>query len=140
MRKRIFIIFLLVFFVSASASCAALSEEQRLEYGILESAVTFSSDKVIGEYGDTIPDNFTEDAFMKFVKDRIPEDYYKVLKKYRLDVRPKGSYYLLLVINPNTSAVILFDFSCTPQIDGPVLLDPNKYDVKKIDSYDRCKE
>lgn len=139
MRKQIFIIFLLIIFVTAPASCATLSEDQKREYGLLESAVTFSSDKVIGEYGDRIPDDFTQDKFIKFIKDRIPEDYYKILKKYRLDVRPKGNYYLLLAIDPNNSAVILFDFSCTPEVEGPVLLDPVKYDVKNIESYDTCK-
>ena len=140
MKRRILTIFLLVFFVSASSSCAALSQGQKSEYGVLGSAVTFSSDKVIGDYGDVIPNDFNADAFMKFVKDKIPEDYYKVLRKYRLDVNPRGSYYLLLVINPDNSAVILFDFSCTPEVDGPVLLDPVKYDVKNIESYDKCKE
>lgn len=130
----------MILFVSASSSCAALSQDQRLEYGILGSAITFSSDKVIGDYGDIIPNDFNEDAFMKFVKYKIPEDYYEVLKKYRLDVKPRGSYYLLLVINPHNSAVILFDFSCTPEVDGPVLLDPVKYDVKYIETYDKCKQ
>lgn len=133
------IIFLLVFLVASTGSCATLSEEQRKEYGILESAVTFASDKVIGEYGDVIPNDFTGDKFMKFVEDKIPKEYYKTLKKYLIDVKPKGSYYLLLVISPKSKTVILFDFSCTTEVDGPVLLEPDKYDVKNIDSYDTCK-
>lgn len=102
------------------------------------SAVTFSSDKVIGEYGDKIPADFSADKFMEFVKNRIPEDYYKALTAYSLEVKPKGSYYLLLVIDFKSKSVILFDFSCTPEADGPVLLEPDKYDLNNIDLYDKC--
>jgi hypothetical protein len=51
----------------------------------------------------------------------------------------KGSYYLILIIAPKSNAIILFDYSCTPAVDGPVLLEPDKYNVNNIDSYDTCK-
>lgn len=139
MRKHLSAIILIIFIFSSS-SCLALSEEQRREYGVLMSAVTFSSDKIIGECGDTISDDLnTEDKFMQLIKNKIPEDYYKALKKYSLDIKPKGSYYLLLVIDPDSKSIILFDYSCTPEADGPVLLEPSKYDVNNIDKYDSCK-
>ena len=103
------------------------------------SAVAFSAEKVIGVYGENIPNDFSEMDFINLVKPRIPEDYYGVLKKYPLKVEPKGNYYLLLVFDPKTKDIILFDYSCTPKVDGPVLLDPVKYDVNKIDSFDKCK-
>ncbi|MBI5641170.1 MAG: hypothetical protein HZA17_12160 [Nitrospirae bacterium] len=139
MKKQIYAIIILVVFAFSTSSCLALSEEQRREYGILSSAVTFSSDKVIGEYGNAIPDDFSGDKFMELVRDKIPEDYYKALKKYSVDVKPKGTYYLLLVIDPKSKSIMLFDYSCTPKADGPVLLDPEKYDVNDIDKYDECK-
>jgi len=139
MRRCLFVIVLVLLIIS-SDSCASLSEEQKRQYGILESAVTFSSDKVIGEYGDTIPDDFLSDKFMRFIKNRIPEDYYEVLKKYHIDIKPKGSYYLLLIFDPISKSLILFDYSCSPEVDGPILLEPGKYDINNLELYDKCKK
>jgi len=138
-RRLIFLTILLVFALLSAGSCASLSEYQKRQYGILGSAVTFSADKVIGEYGDRIPDDFSVEKFMAFVKDKIPKDYYEALKKYSLEVRPKQSYYLLLIFDPDTEALVLFDFSCTSKVDGPVLLEPEKYRLENIDVYDACK-
>jgi hypothetical protein len=90
---------------------------------------TFSaaSYAVIGEYGEAIPPDFTAGKFMRLIEKKIPEEYYNALKKYFLDIRPKGSYYLLLVHDPKTKTLILFDYSCTPEPDGQVLLEPEKY-------------
>ncbi len=138
MKNRLSIVFYIIIIVFASSSCLAPSEEQKKEYGVLESAVTFSSDKVIGEYGDRIPDNFNGKTFLLLIKDKIPEDYYQALMKHRLDVTPKGSYYLLLICEDKH--LILFDYSCTPEVDGPVLLEPGKYDENHIELYDKCKD
>lgn len=89
------------------SSCAILSENKKQDYGILKSAVMFSADKVIGEYGDEIPD-----------------DYYQALKKYNLQVTPKGYYYLLEVFKKDD--MILFDYSCTPELDGPIISSEKK--------------
>ena len=138
-RKRLSVIILLVFVVCSVASCISLSEHQKREYGILESAVTFSADKVIGEYADRIPDDFSGEQFMKLVEGKIPRDYYEALKKYNIQIKPRRSYYLLLAFNPTGKTLILFDYSCTPGVDGPVLLEPGKYDVNKLELYDECK-
>jgi hypothetical protein len=138
MKKHLFVISYVVIILFATSSCLALSEEQKKEYGILESAVTFSSDKVIGEYGDRIPGDFNGKTFLLLVKDKIPEDYYEALTKHQLDVTPKGSYYLLLIFE--SRQLILFDYSCTPEVDGPVLLEPEKYDVNHLELYDQCKD
>lgn len=139
--QRLFRVNAIVIFVLISCSSVLVlpSEEQRREYGLLLSAVTFSSDKVIGEYDDAIPKNFDEAKFMDLIKDKIPEDYYDALKRYKIFVEPKGSYYLLLIRNPESNAVILFDYSCTPEADGPILLEPGKYDLNNLDLYDTCK-
>ena len=138
-KRQLPVIILLVFVVCSVGSCASLSEHQKREYGILESAVTFSADKVIGEYGDRIPDDFSAGKFMEFVKDKIPRDYYEALNKYDKEIRPKRTYYLLLVFDPVSKTLILFDYSCTPEVDGPVLLEPGKYDVNRLELYDKCK-
>lgn len=141
-RKKLSLIILLLFVFCSSGSCASLAEHQKREYGLLESAVTFSADKVIGEYGDNIPEDFSAEKFMKLVEGKIPRDYYEVLKKYNtnMEIRPKRTYYLLLIFDPETRHLILFDYSCTPEVDGPVLLEPGKYDFNTLDLYDKCKE
>lgn len=125
---------LTVFFIS---SCATLEEHRKQEYGVLKSAVTFSSDKVIGEYGDQIPVDFDDQRFMELVSDKIPEDYLDALKKHKLDVDPRGWYYLIRVYRDGT--LILFDYSCTIELDGPVLDCPGVFDLSNIDNYDKCK-
>ena len=137
-RSKLFITILLLFFVFSSGSCVSLSEHQKREYGVLESAVTFSADKVIGEYGDNIPDYFSAEKFMKLIEGKIPKDYYETLKKYDIGVRPKRTYYLLLVFDPISKVIILFDYSCTPEVDGPVLLQPGKYNLDRLETYDKC--
>ena len=137
MRKNLFLAIILVLVTFSTSSCLTLSEEQKKEYGLLESAVTFSSDKVIGEYGDVMPDDFNSDKFLQLVKDKIPEDYYGALKKYTLNVTPKGSYYLLATYDGKK--LILFDYSCTTEVDGPVLLEIEQYDLNHLELYDKCK-
>ncbi len=139
MKRQLSAIILLAFVVFLAGSCASLSEFQKREYGILESAVMFSADKVIGEYGDSIPDDFSAEKFMELLKNRIPKNYYEALEKYDKEVRSRGTYYLLLVFDSGTKTLILFDYSCTPEVDGPVLLEPGKYDANRLELYDKCK-
>ncbi len=101
------------------------------EYGVLRSAVMFSADKVFGEYGETIPGDFTADGFKALVKDNIPVSYFKELEKYTLTVTPKGTHYFLTVSCPGDNSLLLFDYSCTPEVDGPVYPDNGKYDPGK---------
>jgi hypothetical protein len=139
MRGRLFVTFLLAVFIFSSSSCAVSSEIKISDYGVLCSAVSASSYAVIGEYGASIPTDFTVEKFMTLSEKNIPEDYFKVLKKFFLDIKTKGSYYLLLVFDPDTKSLILFDYSCTPEPDGPVLLEPGKYDLNNLNLYDKCK-
>jgi hypothetical protein len=139
MRSRLFVIFLFAVFIFSSSCCAISSEIKRSEYDVLCSAVSASSYAVIGEYGASIPSDFTVDKFTALVEKNIPEDYFKVLKQYILEIKPKGSYYLLLVFDPDTKKVILFDYSCSPEPDGPVLIEPGKFDLNNLDLYDTCK-
>lgn len=137
MKKRIFTAIYLVIFVLSASACLALTEAQKKDYGLLESAVTFASDKIIGEYGDTIPDDFNGNKFMIVVSDKIPRDYYGALKKYLIIVVPMKTYYLLKAYD--SDHLILFDYSCTSEVDGPVLLGPENYDLNHLEFYDKCK-
>lgn len=138
MTKRMLGAFILLLILCTGA-CAGLYEEQRRDYGILSSAVTFASDKVIGEFGTSIPDNFDGQSFMIFIKERVPDDYYNVLRRYPIKVYPKGGYYLLVAKNPQNDSIVLFDYSCTPKVDGPVLLEPANYELSRLELYDECK-
>ena len=140
MRHKPFIILVLLLSVSFSTGCASFQQTGADEYDVLGSAVSACSYAMIGEYGASIPDNLTVEKFLQVSEKNIPGSYFKVLKKYVLDVKPKGSYYLLLVYGPDTNTLILFDYSCTPEPDGRVLLEPGKYDTNNLDLYDPCKE
>ena len=137
MRKRLFRAAFLVIVIFALNACC-ISECHKKEYGLLESAVTFSSDKVYGEYGENIPDDFDGVKFLALVKDKIPEDYYESLKGYSLEVISRESYYLLKVYDKGV--LILFDYSCTQALDGPVFANPGIYDVTHIEIYDKCRK
>ncbi len=138
MKKYPIIAACLALIVFTSSSCLSVSEAQKKDYGLLSSAVTFSSDKVIGEYGDRIPDDFDGNGFLQLVKGKIPEDYYRALTKRVIVVIPKGTYYLLKAYDGKK--LVLFDYSCTPEVDGTVLLTPEKYDVNRLELYDKCRE
>ena len=129
----------LLLIVCTFAACASHSELIRRQYGILGSAVTFSADKIAGEYGDSIPDTFDNTTFLQDVRDKIPADYYDALQGYDLVIVPKETYYLLKAYDRESNKLILFDFSCTPEVDGPVLLSPKEYNTDNLDQYDKCR-
>lgn len=128
----------LLLLVCTSSSCFK-TEALRRQYGVFGSAVTFSADKIAGEYGDSIPDTLDTTVFLQVVRDKIPTDYYDALLGYDLVIVPKGTYYLLKAYDRESKQLILFDFSCTPGADGPVLLSPKEYDTNNLDQYDKCR-
>jgi hypothetical protein len=136
MKKHLIIVAYLALVILSSSSCLTVTEAQKKDYGLISSAVTFSSDKVIGEYGDRIPDDFDSIKFAQLVRNKIPKDYFQALQKYRIVVIPKGSYYLLEAFDGNK--LILFDYSCTAEVDGPILLEQGKYDLNHLELYDKC--
>jgi len=130
----------LLLVVCTSTACASHSELIRRQYGILESAVTFSAEKIAGEFGDTIPDTLDNTVFREIVRDKIPADYYKALRNYDLKIVPMKTYYLLKAYDRESNKLILFDYSCTPGVDGPVLLSPQEYDTEHLEKYDKCRQ
>lgn len=137
MKKRLFFAVIFITYISFFTSCATIQEIQKSECNILGSAVSAASYAIIGEYGDFIPSDLP-DKFLSVIEKKIPNDYLKELKKYQLDIKPKGSYYLLIVIHTETQSIILFDYSCTPEPDGMVCLDLGKYDLNNIGFYNTC--
>lgn len=137
MKEHLFftVIFAIYFFFISG--CATAQKIQKSECSILGSAVSAASSAVIGEYGDTISSDLP-DKFLSSLEKKIHDDYFKELKKYQLDVKPKGSYYLLVVRHQETKSIILFDYSCTPEPDGMVCLEPDKYNLNNLDLYNTC--
>lgn len=138
MRK----IFLFMVIVLVISSCSLIrdnaNQDLQREYGTLVSAVLFSPSVVIGEYGNNIPNDFNADKFMKLVHHKIPPDYYNALMRYALKIEPKRTYYLIEVFDPKSKSLIMFDYSCSPELDGPVFKYPEKYDVNNLSIYDKC--
>jgi hypothetical protein len=139
MKKRFLLITCFIGVIFYTNSCNAISPSQKQEYGVLMSAVTWSASAVIGEYGHTIPEDFNREQFLAVVKDKIPPRSYSILESYPITIMPKNGYYLLLVYDPQDNSLILFDYSCTTsEVDGPVLLEPGKYDLNNLQLYDKC--
>jgi hypothetical protein len=139
MKKRFLPITFFIIVIFYTNSCIAISASQKQEYGALMSAVTWSASAVIGEYGHAIPEDFNREQFLEVVQDKIPPRSYSILGSYPIKVVPKKGYYLLLVYDPQDNSLILFDYSCTTaDVDGPVLLEPEKYDLNNLQLYDKC--
>jgi len=138
MNKNLLIIFVSLFAVT-SVSCSTIRELKEKEYGVLVSAVLSSAEKTTGKYSGNLPDDFDRNALMNLVKDKIPREYYKELERHYIDVEPKGDYYLLKAYDSPGTNMILFDYSCTPKLDGNVWEEPGKYDLNRLELYDECK-
>ncbi len=87
---------------------------------------------------DYFPDSFDQKAFDRTIKGKLEKSYYDELMKHSVGVFPKGSYYLLVVRDQPDGSVILFDYSCSTEIDGPVQEEPRKYDVAHVEKYNPC--
>jgi hypothetical protein len=129
----------LLLVVCTFAACASHSELIRRQYGILGSAVMFSADKIAGEYGNSIPGSLDNTVFLEIVRDKIPADYYEALRNHGLGIIPMKTYYLLKAYDRESNKLILFDYSCTPGVDGPVLSSPQEYDTEHLEKYDKCR-
>ena len=138
MKKRFLLITCFIIVIFYTNSCNAISISQKQEYGSLMSAVMWSASAVIGEYGHTIPEDFNREQFLSVVQNKIPPRSYSILNSYPLKIIPKNGYYLLLVYDPQDNSLILFDYSCTSEVDGPVLIEPGKYDLNNLQLYDKC--
>lgn len=137
MKKHLFFKGIFVTYIFFVSGCATTQKIQKSNCSILGSAVSAASYAVIGEYGDTIPSDLPN-KFLSLVEKKIPDDYFRELKRYQLDIKPKGSYYLLIVVHPGTKSIILFDYSCTSEPDGMVCLEPDKYDLNDLGLYNSC--
>lgn len=140
MKKRLLSLSCAVIIFLYASSCSALSEAQKQEYSLLQSAVAYSKLAVKGKFGHDLPPGFNAGEFLEAAKDNIPEDAYEVLVKYPLQVIPKDGYYLIKVFDPKNNALILFSYSCEPGAEGRILEEPGKYDVNNLQLYDNCKK
>jgi hypothetical protein len=131
--------FLILFIFFLGACCSTPGNGHKKEYGVLVSAVMNAPFAVKGVYPANLPPDFSGTTFLQTVKGRIPDSSFSELSHYSLQVIPKGRYYLLVVREPSTNSIILFDYSCTFNIDGKVFESPAEYDLNHLELYDRCK-
>lgn len=137
MKRIFFVIFAVVLVFTSIGKCGTISEKTRTEYGHLKTAIETSASVIKGEYGKKLPAEFDTSKFLQEVEGKIP--FYSELSKYSIIVQSKGNYYLLIAKSPDKKSIILFDFSCSTQVDGLVYLYPEKYDTNNLDQYDPCK-
>jgi hypothetical protein len=140
MKKQRFLSFILLVAFFFTCSCLTLTKKKQERIGTLASAVMKAPSTIKGVYPFNLPSDFSNSDFLKIIKENEnpPEDDFEVLSQYQLKIIPKGSYYLLIVRDPTTGKVILFDYSCTFKVDGQVFLSPDKYDLNHLERYDPC--
>ena len=118
--------------------CLSTVGRFKKDYGILGTAVTYVSDKVIGEYDDSLPNDFGLTRFLDIAEKELNRSQYNILLRYRLEIIPKKTYYLLKVFQGDQ--LIMFDYSCTSEVDGPILYSDQKFDLDHLEKYDKCKK
>lgn len=138
MRKSLYITISIFLVLCLENCCLSTVERFKKDYGILGTAVTYVSDKVIGEYDDSLPDDFGLTRFLDIAKKELSISQYNILLRYRLEIIPKKTYYLLKVFEG--TQLIMFDYSCTSEVDGPILYSDQKFDLDHLEKYDKCKK
>jgi len=127
-----------IFSLTIMGCCLSLEERRKTDFGILGTAVTYVSDKVIGRYGDVLPDDFDTTRFVAIAKEELVVSQYNILTRYRLEIISKQAYYLLKIYDKDK--LVMFDYSCTPKLDGPILYSDKTFDLEHLEIYDECKK
>lgn len=143
LTRRFLVVILLGAWISLSLAGQdgqALTERERRSYGILLSAVAESRNQVLGVFGDKIPPTFDRVQFLNLMKEKLSGSYYRALKdRHFLYLIVKDGYYLLTIAQGYR--IILYDFSCTPEVDGRIILEPpGRFDLSRMERDDPCRE
>jgi hypothetical protein len=136
MVKKTRLLYIAVILIFSASCCLSSLEKQKRDYGMLCSIVTYASDKVIGVYDSNIPPDFDAPRFLDIAKRKLNERQYRLLTRYRLEISPLGTYYLLKLFDGKR--LILFDYSCTIKLDGPILSSDKTFDLDHLEKYDEC--
>jgi hypothetical protein len=140
MRKKYLKVLLGLLVAVFLAGCCSSVQFSKRDMGNLQTAVGSCASAIKGEYPDSIPGDLTAEKFMNAIKGKIPSDYYKALKEYPIDVHSLGVDYLLVVYSDERNKkIIMFDYSCTPKVDGRVYVNPDTFDVNHLEKYNPCK-
>ena len=138
MKTRLRLSIPIIFSLIVIGCCLSLEERLKTDYGILGNAVTYVSDKVIGRYGDVLPDDFDTTRFVTIAKEELIASHYNILVRYRLEIVSKHAYYLLKIFDKDQ--LVMFDYSCTSKVDGPILYSDKTFDLEHLEKYDECKK
>jgi hypothetical protein len=112
--------------------CTPSWEAQRIRYdslGLRVSEMPKTMNYVwLGK--EAFPPRVSTDEFMDSVRARLPKEY-QLLSAYLIQYEGHGSYYLLKIFDRETRKMIMYDYSCSDSLDGPVYQDENKYSFEK---------
>jgi len=136
MAKKTRLLYIAVILILSASCCLSNHEKQNRDYGMLCSIVSYASDKVIGVYDSRIPFDFNVSMFLDIAKRKLNEKQYRLLTRYRLEISPLGTYYRLKLYDGKR--LILFDYSCTIKLDGPILSSDRTFDLDHLEKYDEC--
>jgi hypothetical protein len=131
-------VLLIVLFIGMSfPPVLAQSSKELHKYGLLITAVQVAGEKMYGIYGETLPAGLNRGVFLELMKRELPQKYYKALVDHRyVNIIPRGTYYRLVVFQGRS--LILYDFSCTDRVDGPVLTSAERVSLADLEKLDPC--
>jgi hypothetical protein len=109
-------------------ACTPYWEAERIEYGSLGRSV--AGMPYVMDYvwlnGDAYPPTVSTQEFLDSLRVHMPIEY-EALSSYVVEFKGCGPFYVINVYNRRTMEMIMFDYSCTQALDGPVYIDPKKY-------------
>ena len=138
--KRLAIIILIAASL-LSAGCAAHCRDfSEQDYDQLQLGIIVSAKKIKGVFNGNMPIDMDKELFLKTIKNRIPEDGYDLIASTHIEITSYGTYYFLKLYDKDSNKLILFDYSCTHKVDGPVWAKPINYDLDNLEQYNSCKD
>ena len=102
--------------------CSNCEESLFEKLGPVESSIRNASEAVYGRYADQIPLSFNADSLMQLLRSEHPHDF-SVLQEFELNLESKQTHYFLSLTGKHM--FFMYDFSCTPFVDGPVYRSKN---------------
>lgn len=100
-------------------------------------AVTFAAEKIQGNLEENIPPDFDARRYLVMVREYAPR-YYERIARYRLEVKPRTTYFLLVLRDPGSGRIVAFDYSCHSDCDSKRADAPAAYDLGDLERHNPC--
>lgn len=105
------------------SGCWSSKETLLYQYEELETIVQDAKFTIYGNFGPVFSDSLNADTVMSMLKDKEPQ-YYEMLNRYHVEFVFMKSDYLIALWKDG--CLVIYDYSCTPKVDGKMYLGPQK--------------